>query len=199
MRTVRIAGLMIACLMLGWAAGAYRAAGPTPGKLTSFHTGVTVEQVQALSQLVTTRVDVADVQETRLEGRTGSIKTALIVKGDFLLGTDLSAAVLEEVDADARTAVLVLPQPQVTSPRLDHERTKVFGVSETGLWQITPSDNDTSAIVIQRAYAHAQRYIAEAANDPSLLARSRAQAETVLATFFHATGWRVSVRWADRR
>lgn len=91
----------------------------------------------------------------------------------------------------------MLPQPHVASARLNHERTRVFAINETGLWRVTPGDNRTSAFVIQRTYRQAEKYIAAAADDPSLLARSRAQAETVLATFFQATGWRVSVRWGD--
>lgn len=196
MTVTRALVLTAAGVAVGWAAGAWPRAKPVAGgNAASYHTGLTVERVQALSSLVTARVDVADVQETRVDGHTGGARAALLVKGDFLVGTDLSRARFESVDQSARTAVLVLPQPQVNSPRIDHERTRVFAVTETGLWQVTPGDGQTSAAVIQRGYRDAQRYIAGAAGDPSLLARSRQQAEHVLGTFFAATGWRITVRW----
>jgi hypothetical protein len=93
--------------------------------------------------------------------------------------------------------VLVLPQPQVTSPRLDHERSKVLAVLQSGLWQIAPGGEQTSGDVINRGYHDAQRFVTAACNDPAFIARSRQQAEQVLGTFFKAMGWKVSVQWAD--
>lgn len=185
---------------IGWALSTWRSGlwAHTPVAVSaSYHTGPTVEQLQTLSTLVTTRVDVADVQETRIEGQTGGIKAALLVKGDFLVGTDLSHARFEGVNTTARTAVLVLAQPQVTSPRLDHERTRVFAVTETGLWQIAPGEGQASAAIVQRAYRDAQRLVASASADPSVLHRARQQAELVLGSFFAATRWKVTVRWAS--
>jgi len=75
------------------------------------HTGLTIDKIQPLSSLVTARVDVADIVETTLLGYSGSIKVAILVKGDFLLGTDLSAARFEAVDTAHHTATLVLPPP----------------------------------------------------------------------------------------
>jgi len=163
----------------------------------SYHTGPTIEQVQALSCLVTTRVDVADVVETHLDGYTGGVKAAILVKGDFLLGVDLSRGKFESVSSSNRTAVLVLPQPQVTSPRLDHERTKVFAVSQSGLWQIAPGGGQTSGEVVDRGYRDAQRIVAAACNDQQFIARSRQQAEQVLKAFFQAVDWKVTVKWVD--
>ena len=70
----------------------------------------TIEQIQQLSSLVTLRVEVADVLESSITGYTGGVKAVLVVKGDLLLGVDLSQAKLEKVDLVARTAVLVLPR-----------------------------------------------------------------------------------------
>jgi hypothetical protein len=161
----------------------------------TIHAGLTVERLQPLSSLVTARVDVADVVETTLAGHTGSVKVAILVKGDFLLGTDLSAARLEAVDAMRRTATLVLPPPAAASPRVDHTRTRVFAISTNGLWQVVPGGDEAAAAVVNRAYADAQRIVTAAADDRALLDRSRRQAESVLRTFFAAVGWRVVIRW----
>jgi hypothetical protein len=159
------------------------------------HLGLTVERLQPLSSLVTARVDVADVVETTLAGHTGSVRVAILVKGDFLLGTDLSAARFEHVDVTARTATLVLPPPAATSPRVDHARTRVFAISTNGLWQVVPGGDEAAAAVVNRAYADAQRIVMTAADDRALLDRARRQAESVLRTFFGAVGWTVKIRW----
>ena len=183
--------------MIGWAVSAawLESRLSSSGMPENQHGGVSIEQVQALSSLVTARVDVADVTETSIEGRTGGMHAALLVKGDFLLGTDLSQARFESVDGAARTAVLVLPQPRVTSARLDHDRTRVFAITASGLWQLTPDDGRASAAVVNRAYQDAQRQVEGACNDPSLLERARRQAESVLRAFFAAAGWQLHVRW----
>jgi Protein of unknown function (DUF4230) len=164
---------------------------------SSSHSPPTIQQVQALASLITQRVEVSDVQETELAGCIGGIRAALLIKGDFLLGTDLSGAKFESVDPIAHKAVLVLTQPRVTSPRLDQNRTRLFALSEHGLWLITPDDRRTTTTVVNRAYNDGQNLIGRAADDPRLLASCRAQAELVLATFFRAIGWDISVRWAD--
>src|SRR5687767_6832787 len=85
----------------------------------------TIEQVRDLSELVTTCVDVADVQLTDLRGWTGGVRVAMLVRGQYWLSTDLSQARFESIDPTTKTAVLVLPPPRATSPRLDHDRTKL--------------------------------------------------------------------------
>jgi hypothetical protein len=165
------------------------------GAISSAHTAMTVQQVQTLSALVTARVDVADVQETRLAGNVGSMRAALLIKGDFLLGTDLARAKFESVDRKRCTAVIVLPQPQVTSPRVDHERTWLFAVTQTGLWPMTPGGDQASAALLNRAYRDAQRFVVESSEASGLHARARQQAEQVLVAFYRATGWQITVRW----
>jgi hypothetical protein len=189
--------LIVASLAVGWTMGTRNHQVPSSNDVVNHHTGPTIEQIQALSQLVTTRVDVADVLETRLDGYTGGAQVAMLIKGDFLLGVDLSQAKFDSLNTEARTVVLVLPQPQVTSPRLDHERTMVFRVLQTGLWQIAPGGGQTSGDVIDRGYRDAQRFVADACNDPAIIARSREQAQSVISAFSKAIGWEVTLRWNE--
>jgi hypothetical protein len=188
--------LIVLALAIGWIVATVGSAWRAGGNLVTYHTGPTIEQVRALSCLVTTRVDVADVVDTQLNGRTGGMKAVMIVKGDFLLGVDLSVAKFESVDTAAHTAVLVLPQPKVTSPRLDHERTKVFMVCQSGLWQIAPGGGQASGEVIDRGYRDSQRFVAAACNDPALIERSRRQAKQVLEAFFAAMNWKIEFQWS---
>lgn len=165
-----------------------------PHALNSQHVAPTIEQVQALASLVTTRVDVSDIQETEIQGHAGGIRAALLVKGDFLLGVDLSKAKFDSIDVQTHQAVLVLPQPRVSSPRLDHTRTRLFAVCESGLWQIVPGDRADTAVV-NAAYRDAQQLVTQVSTHADLLDRSRRQAEQVLRCFFEALGWTVTVRW----
>lgn len=158
------------------------------------HTGLTIQQIQPLSSLVTTRVDVADVQETTISGYTGSMKVAILVKGDFLMGVELRNARLENVDPEKKTAVLILPQPTVSSARVDHSRTRVFSITSGGLWQMVPGDEGRPQL-LNRAYEDAQRIVASAAEDRELIERARGQAQRVMRTFFEMVGWSVSIRF----
>jgi hypothetical protein len=122
------------------------------------------------------------------------MRLALLLKGDFLLGVDLEEARFEAIDKEKHTAVLVLSQPRVKSPRVDHQRTRVYGVSTDGLWMLVPGDAGQCR-AIDRAYEQAQRFVEEAAGDAKLIEQARRRAEQVLATFFAAMGWSVNVRW----
>ena len=164
--------------------------------LASSHTGPTIEQVRELSALVTTSVDVADVQVTEMRGWTGGIRVALLVKGQYLLGTDLSQSHFDSVDLSKKTAVLVLPAPTATSPRLDHDRTKLYAVTTFGLWDVLPT-NQAEVVAVDAAMREAQASLAAAASNGPV-ERARIQAELVLGAFCRAIGWEVTIRWSDR-
>jgi hypothetical protein len=161
------------------------------------HSGPTIQEIQSLAQLVTEKVNVSDVMETRLNGKTGSIRVLVVVKGNVLVSTDLAQAHFDAINETTRSVVLVLPQPKVCQVMVDHEQTRVFAISETGLWQVTPNDNAASAAVIDLAYRDAQRFVADAAKDNSLLVRARQHTEQVLGEFLRAEHWQLSVRWSE--
>lgn len=177
---------------VGWLLGRLT---PATGAAPSVQVGPTIEHVRELSELVTIRVDVADVQETLVAGHLGSLRVALILKGDFLLSIDLTQARFESVDAAGKTAVLVLPTPRATSPRVDHDRTRVVAVTDEGLWTVVPGDDAARGRIVNLAYIEAQRTVAAAAADRVLVERARRRAEQVLSTFFRAAGWAVRVQW----
>jgi hypothetical protein len=179
-------------VVLGWLSSKPRIASTTAPAIS--HAAPTVEQIQSLALLTTVRVDVADVRLTTLDGYTGGIRVAAVIKGDFYLSTDLSQARLESVDVHRRTATLFLSQPRVISARLDHERTKLFAMNAYGLWQITPGEGPYAEAVNQ-TYAEAQASVEAAAANAEVRQRARAQAEAVLGAFFRAMHWDVTVQW----
>ena len=131
MRNLAVSCVIVLAAVTGFGLGRRSATiqSVPPSPWESRHAGLTIQQIQPLSSLVTTRVDVADVVEGNLVGYTGAVKAAILVKGDFLLGVDLTQARFDSVDPDRRTATLLLPRPTLASPRVDHSRTRVFGIS----------------------------------------------------------------------
>jgi hypothetical protein len=123
----------------------------------------------------------------------GSI-AALMVKGDVLLSVDLTQAMFQSKDVEAKTCVLMLPQPQVMSPRIDHNQTRIYALGDYGLWKIVPSDLGKRA-ALDRAYKDAQQIIEAAGGEESLVAKAREHTEEVMGRFFEMVGWRVRVEW----
>jgi hypothetical protein len=187
-----VVALVLNLVLIGWLFGKGVITGNAGGEST-FDAGLVIQQIQQLSSLVTTKVDVADVQDTQIKGYLGGVKAVILIKGDFLLGVDLSLAKFEKIDSVAETAVLVLPQPSVTSPRLDQARTRIYAIDDSGLWLIAPGDVEKT-VVINHAYEQAQNYIESAGKDQELIERSRHQAGNVLTAFFRAVGWTVKIR-----
>lgn len=196
-KTFQFLFALVCATALGWTLAQHRQATPAPlATATHEHTGPTLEKVRELSELVTLTVEVADVQQTRIEGRVGGICAILAVRGDVQVGVDLTAARFEQLDRQRRTAVLMLPEPVASRPRLDHERSRLFGVRSDGLWAITPGDR-MYGVVTERAWAEAQRNVG-AALDAALIERGRVRAEHVLQTYCGAIGWQVEIRWPGR-
>ena len=162
----------------------------------TIHTAPTIEQVRSLASLMTVRVSVSDVQLTQVRGRLGSMRAALLVRGDVLVGTDLKEATFISVDALHRTAILRLPIPTASSPRVDHEHSRVFAIAAGGAWQLMP-EADTESAVIDLALRDAQRLVLELGQRPEMIEQSRSQAEGCLTSFFDAIGWTVTVRWDE--
>jgi hypothetical protein len=182
-----VEGLSLPALLAGPPAASqpvYRDAGPT------------IEQVRRLESLVVQRVDVADVSTTELQGYTGGVRAALVVRGDLVVSVDLSLARFEAKDPAKRSAILSLPPPRVSRPRVDHDRTRLFELSRAGLWVIVSGDGGQSAAV-NHAYRHAQEAVASAGEDPRLVERARRDAEETLGAFFQAVGWTVTIRWVE--
>lgn len=158
----------------------------------------TIEQIQQLASLTVLHVPVADVQVYTLTGYTGGIQAVLVVRGDVEISTDLAAARLEAVDADHRQAYLVLPAPKAVRPRVDHERTRIYKIDRSGLWQMIPGEAGERDLV-NKALQDAQRLIGEVGAQAELIDQARSRTKEVMMEFFRALGWRVETRWLDQQ
>ncbi len=178
---------------LGWT-GAMACRPPVTAD--GIHSGPSIERMSELSQLLTLRIDVADVLVSRVDGITGGVQLAMLVKGDVALGIDLSQARFDQVDNAHCTAVLILPPPEASCARVDHDRSRLFELTSDGLWAITPGTRDYLAVV-DKGMAEAQDLVASAARNNDANERARRHAEVLLGTFFHSIGWIVNIHWSD--
>lgn len=154
-----------------------------------FTSQLSIERIERLSQLVTLKVQVADV----LQAESGSVTGAWLVKGDALISVDLSKAEIAAQDPEHRTATILLPQPQVLQPRVDHRRTVTFDV-RTG-W-FTPSRIESR--LRDDAMRQAQALVEAAVDSEENIGLARDTAEKWLRVFFEQLGWRVSISWKSR-
>jgi hypothetical protein len=156
--------------------------------------GPTIEQIRQLAELVTAKVTIADARETSLSGYLGGVNAVLIVRGDVLLGPDLSRAKIISSDSATKVMVIELPRPRVISYRLDHSATRLVSLSHDGLWLIVPGDAGRTA-VLNRAYGEAERAVAAAALTPETINDAAEHAQQAVAAFFATEGWKVQIQW----
>jgi hypothetical protein len=150
-------------------------------------TGPTIEQIQSLGQLVSTRVTISDI----LTGEADDVRGVWLIKGDALLGIDLTSPTVEVEDRDKHRAVIHLDEPTVLSARVDHERSMTWDVRRTS-WLPWRGDTDR---LRDRAMYHAQRLVEHAAGQPDIVKEAKRNAERALADVYRAVDWHVEIRW----
>lgn len=185
--------LLLAVAFIVGRISARRVSAVPPG---TFHAGLSIERFAELSELLVVRMDVTDVVVTSLQGRTGGVQVVLLVKGDVSLGIDVTAAHFGEVDNANRSAVLTLPPPTSSRPRLDHTRTRVVLLRKEGLWQLSVGSKPYAAAT-NRAMADAQELVNSVGSTAEADRRARTHAGAVLEAFFRSINWKVEIRWAD--
>lgn len=182
--------LVIAALLALTAHLAFRS-----GRHSTFtSTGPTVTELERLGHLCTLRVHVADVLQLDDQRWYGDIRGAWIIKGDALVAVDMRQAKIQDKDPEARTAVILLPAPELLSPRVDHEKTRTYDFN-TGLLrspQYSRQLRDQAMLEAQQLVTFAAQ--GEAADSSSI---ARRQAEEIIRNFYALVGWQVEVRWAD--
>jgi hypothetical protein len=153
--------------------------------------GPTVVQLERLQQLVSTRVHVTDV----LVGESRWLEGSWIIAGDALLAVDMSRAEVKDRDEKARTAIIVLPKPGVLSARVNHEKTQEWDIKSRSWIPLTGLLLGDRTAMEKQAMVQAQRLVERAAGTDENKAAARQGAASMLADFYQAVGWHVSVQW----
>ena len=162
---------------------------PSPASITIRSEGPTIQRIERLSRLVSSRVTVADV----LVGEGDGCRGSWLIRGDALLGVDLSRAQILDKDDDARRATVRLPPPEVMQARVDHQRTKTWEVRRM-TWLAWNADQDRLRDEVMR---QAQQLVSQAAGSTENLQQARTAAEAIIAAFYSEVGWQVQVTWAS--
>jgi hypothetical protein len=158
---------------------------------TRFHSsGPRIEEVREIAKLAVLRVQVADV----IEGVTAGARAALLVKGDADMAVDLERIEIADLDESSRTATLRIPTPQPERPRVDHDRTRIYELEETGLAWLNPFA-DARPDLLADCMRAAQEDVERAVRDAGFVTRAKEQAERLLRSFYRQWGWEVAVQW----
>jgi hypothetical protein len=148
-------------------------------------------QLERLQYVVSSRVHVADV----LVGESRWLEGSWIVTGDALLAVDMSKAEIKERDEKARTAAIILPHPAVLSARVNHEKSQQWDVKSRSWIPLAGLLLGDRRAIEQQAMAEAQRLVQRAAGTEDNAATARQGVESMLAEFYRAVGWHVSIQW----
>ena len=161
----------------------------TPPTFSS--SGPTVVQLERLQQLVSARVHVADV----LVGESRWLEGSWIIQGDALLAVDMSRAEVKDRDEKARTAAIVMPRPAVLSARVNHERTQQWDIKSRSWIPLASLLLGDRTAMEKQAMFQAQQLVERAAGSDSNKTTARQGVASMLAEFYQAVGWHVSVQW----
>ena len=186
--------ILAGVFMAGRLSATTRAITPSP----TFHAGLSIDRLNQLAELLVIRLDVTDVVITSVRGRTGGVQVVLLVTGDVSLGIDVSTTRFANIDQVHRTAMLIVPPPTPSRPRLDHSRTQILLLQKDGLWQCSPGAR-SYAVITDRAMAEAQTLINMAGSTAEADSKARTHAESILHTFFRSIDWMVEIRWSDAK
>ena len=97
MLNVLTACLALAVLLLSWRIIKRRSSATTPQTPVFQSAGATVEGLRQLSELVSLRIQIADILSIEQRGWFSGYKGAWVVKGDALCMTDLRAAIISDL------------------------------------------------------------------------------------------------------
>ena len=198
---VAVAAAVLAVLVVGVVLGGLAAGGlalwlaadepepaPPPPVFTS--PGPTVERLEAMGQIVSTRVVVTDI----LTGKGEGYRACWLIRGDALLTCDLKGATVVTRDEAAKTALIRVPGIRVLSPRVDHAATKTWDFQKLSWMPWTWGDQ---SVVHDAAMHHAQRLVERTAGGEEYRRAAKDQAELVLKQAFAMAGWDVAVQWEE--
>ena len=153
----------------------------------------TLEKIQNLSELVTNKVYVSDV----LDASNKDYEGKWVINGDALITIDLNKAKLENVDEVAKTATIILPQPKVTSPRVDYTRTKPAYIKGVRFALLRNPKNKEA--MQKDMMAVAQKSIEKSAGREEIIENSRTQAALIISNLYLKVGWQLTIEWQGQK
>jgi len=94
---------------------------------------------------------------------------------------------------DTKQATIILPEPQILAPRIDHSRTRTWSVERVA-WLPWNADQDALRDAV---YAEGQKLVAHTAASPENIKTAKMTAETILKSLYAEVGWTLVVKWPN--
>jgi hypothetical protein len=151
--------------------------------------GPTITQLQSLGELVVLKISVSDVLQAEGKGYKG----AWLIKGDALMAIDLRKATFQNADQTSRRLTVVLPQPKLIQPRVDHEKTKTWEVSKT-TW--VPFGGNPDALR-DETMLQAQKLVNHACGKEDIVEQARYNTKLLISHMYRFIDWEVDVLWQE--
>jgi hypothetical protein len=173
---VPVAAAFALCLFIGLSRM------PGPGNVRSISTTSLLQQVQALSQLVTIKYviqEVVDVHDTKFYGDNHLI---LVAQGVVKAGINLENMRPDDIDVSDKKITVTLPHPAITDIYLDEKQTKVVEWT-TGILRAFDKDLE------QTTRAQAIDQIRTQALDNGILKEAQDRAEAQVENLLHQIGF----------
>lgn len=149
--------------------------------------GPTVKQLESMGHLTVLKLTLADV----LRGKAYGFEGAWLVKGDALYTIDMRDCELVSKNDEQKSAVVRLPLPVPTSPRVDHSKTFTYSVKGVN-W--IPFTGDESKLR-DESMKEAQSLIERAASQPEYVDVAKMNGELILKSMYSLVGWKIDLEW----
>ena len=106
----------------------------------------------------------------------------------------MGQAKITDKHEDTKQATIILPEPQVLQPRVDHSRTRAPGGGTRGLAAVDRGSRCPSRCRVRRRPRSLSPIRPPVAEN---IQAAKMTAETVLKALYSEVGWNVVVKWAN--
>ncbi|MFC3560428.1 DUF4230 domain-containing protein [Pedobacter jamesrossensis] len=141
-----------------------------------------VEKIESIGKLELVRYQISDVLEHK--NKTDFLPEAsvlLIVKAEAVGCIDLTKITINDIDIDADTAVVNLPQPEICYVKIDHKNSKVYDTKMAFFRE---------AGLVDEAYKAAEKHVAAEVKKSDILAQTKNNALIVLRPLIEGLGYK---------
>jgi len=136
---------------------------------------VVLEEISELGKLELVRYRFKDVVEhEQVRQWLPNPRAVLIVEGEAVGCLDLTKITADDITASGDSLIVHLPEPELCSYRINHDRSKVYNTENT-FWE--------EASLVNEAYRRAEAQIRQSALSSGILEQTRANADKILKPF----------------
>lgn len=141
-----------------------------------------VEKIEAIGKLELVRYQISDVLEHK--NKTDFLPEAsvlLIVKAEAVGCIDLTKITRNDIDINADTAVVNLPQPEICYVKIDHKNSRVYDTKMAFFRE---------ANLVDEAYKAAEKHVTSEVKKSNILAQTKTNAMNVLKPIIEGLGYK---------